>query len=88
MLYRWIYNLCIVTHYHYTTLHYATHSQLAIKLIKDGNAYMCFQSASEIKECKDSIRNGKVVASPFRDTPVEENLRLFDLMRRGRYVCV
>eukprot|EP01133_Synstelium_polycarpum_P012925 gene12925-15182_t len=54
--------------------------QLAIELIKRGFAYVCHQTAEEIKEGRE-----KMTDSPFRNRSVEENLRLFDDMRTGKY---
>lgn len=50
----------------------------AVQLIKSGNAYVCHQTAEEIKESREK-REG----SPWRDRPAEESLRLFEDMRRG-----
>lgn len=54
----------------------------AIKLIKDGNAYVDDQSAEEISAGKTnpSIPG---IKSPFRDRSHEENLSLFEAMRNG-----
>ena len=52
--------------------------ELAIELIKRGKAYVCHQKSDEIK-------GHNPPASPWRDRPVDESLRLFDDMRRGKY---
>lgn len=54
----------------------------AIKLIKNGKAYIDDQSAEEISAGKTnpSIPG---IKSPFRDRSVEENLSLFEEMRNG-----
>ena len=50
----------------------------AIKLIKDGKAYVCDQPVEEVREYRGGWNKpGK--NSPFRDRTVEENLDLFEL---------
>ena len=55
----------------------------AVDLIRAGNAYVDDLSADEIREYRGTLtepgRN-----SPWRDRPVDENLDLFERMRRGR----
>ena len=51
---------------------------LAVKLIEGGHAYVCHQTGEEISEYRQLKKN-----SPWRDRPVEENLRLFEDMRLG-----
>jgi len=56
--------------------------EAAIKLIKEGKAYVCDLSADEIKEYRGSYETpGK--NSPYRDRSVEENLALFEEMKSG-----
>ena len=52
----------------------------AVDLIKKGKAYVCFQNAEEMSRCRNEM-----IDSPWRNTSVEENLRLFDKMRQGRF---
>ncbi len=54
----------------------------AIKLIKDGKAYIDEQTSEQIAEQKGTPTQSGV-ASPFRDRPVEENLELFEKMNKG-----
>jgi glutaminyl-tRNA synthetase len=57
---------------------------LAVKLIKEGKAYVCDLSAEEIKEYRGTLTEpGK--NSPYRERSIEENLRLFEEMRAGKY---
>ncbi len=57
--------------------------EAALKLIKDGKAYVCDLSAEEIKEYRGTYEKpGK--ESPYRNRSVEENLRLFEEMKEGR----
>ena len=56
--------------------------QLAIALIKKGKAYVCDLSADEIRTTRGTLTEpGK--ESPYRNRTVEENLILFEQMRKG-----
>jgi glutaminyl-tRNA synthetase len=56
----------------------------AVKLIKDGKAYVDSLSPEEIKEYRGAFgQPGK--NSPYRDRSVEENLDLFERMRAGEF---
>ncbi len=58
--------------------------ELAIKLIKDGKAYVCDLSAEEMKEYRGTLTEpGK--NSPYRDRTIEENLDLFERMKNGEF---
>ena len=54
----------------------------AVWLIRKGRAYVDEQSAETIAEQKGTTTKAGV-NSPWRDRPVEENLRLFDFMNSG-----
>jgi len=56
--------------------------EAAVKLIKDGKAYVCDLSADEIREYRGSY-DKPGVNSPYRDRTVEENLALFEEMKSG-----
>ena len=57
---------------------------LAVRLIKEGKAYVDEQSSEEIARQKGTpTRPGE--NSPFRDRPVEENLDLFYRMNKGEF---
>ncbi len=56
--------------------------EAAIKLIKDGKAYVCDLSADEIKEYRGTYEKPGI-NSPYRDRSVEENLSLFEEMKSG-----
>jgi glutaminyl-tRNA synthetase len=62
----------------YSSDHFVRLHELAVQLIKDGLAYVCHQTKDEIEESRKNL-----TPSPWRDRPVEENLRLFEDMRRG-----
>ncbi len=56
----------------------------AAQLIKKGSAYVCDLSAEEIRKYRGTLTEpGK--NSPDRDRSVEENLDLFDRMRKGEF---
>src|SRR5712672_3290249 len=58
--------------------------QWAVKLTKDGKAYVDDLSADEIRQTRGTLTApGK--DSPFRNRPVEENLDLFERMRKGEF---
>ncbi|MBU3179741.1 glutamine--tRNA ligase/YqeY domain fusion protein [Clostridium psychrophilum] len=56
----------------------------AVLLIKKGKAYICDLTAEEMKEYRGTLREpGK--DSPYINRTVEENLDLFDRMRKGEF---
>lgn len=58
--------------------------QWAVELIKKGKAYVCDLSADEIREYRGTLTEpGK--ESPYRNRSVEENLDLFERMRKGEF---
>jgi len=58
--------------------------EFAIKLIKDGKAYVCDLSADELREYRGTLTEpGK--ESPYRNRSVEENLDLFERMKNGEF---
>ena len=56
--------------------------ELAIRMIKAGKAYVDEQTAEEIAAQKGTPTEPGV-NSPYRDRPIEENLRLFQQMQNG-----
>jgi len=58
--------------------------EYAVKLIKKGKAYVCNLSTEEIREYRGTLtKPGK--DSPYRNRSIEENLDLFERMRRGEF---
>ncbi|KPU27198.1 glutamate--tRNA ligase [Caloranaerobacter sp. TR13] len=56
----------------------------AVLLIKKGKAYVCDLSPEEIKEYRGTLTEpGK--ESPYRNRSIEENLDLFERMRKGEF---
>ena len=58
--------------------------QWAVYLIKEGKAYIDPQDSSAIAEQKGTPTQAGT-NSPYRDRPVEENLRLFEEMKEGKH---
>lgn len=58
--------------------------EFAVKLIKEGKAYVCDLSADEMREYRGTLTQpGK--NSPYRDRSVEENIDLFERMKNGEF---
>jgi glutaminyl-tRNA synthetase len=58
--------------------------EYALKLIKDGKAYVDDQNADEIRKNRGTLTEpGR--ESPYRNRSVEENLELFERMRTGEF---
>ena len=58
--------------------------EFAVKLIKEGKAYVCDLNADELREYRGTLTEpGK--NSPWRDRSVEENLDLFERMKNGEF---
>ncbi len=58
--------------------------EVAIKLIKDGKAYVCDLTAEEIKATRGTLVEPGT-ESPYRNRSIEENLDLFERMRKGEF---
>lgn len=58
--------------------------EAAVKLIRKGKAYVCDLTADEIREYRGTLTEpGR--ESPYRNRTAEENLRLFEEMKSGKY---
>src|SRR5690554_3197728 len=69
---------------HYTSDYFDTLYELAIRLIKKELAYVDDLSSEQIAESKGDIGiPGK--NSPWRDRSIQENLKLFEEMKDGKY---
>ncbi|WIA16884.1 hypothetical protein OEZ85_013812 [Tetradesmus obliquus] len=64
----------------YASQYFAQLHAYAVQLIKAGKAFVCHQSKAEIEESRE-----QGLPSPWRERSIEENLRLFEDMRRGLY---
>ncbi|HNF49721.1 MAG TPA: glutamate--tRNA ligase family protein, partial [Chitinophagales bacterium] len=58
--------------------------QFAVRLIQQGDAYVCDLTADEIAAQKGSLTEPGI-NSPYRERSTEENLQLFADMRAGKY---
>ncbi len=69
---------------YYGSDYFETCYDCAVALIKAGKAFVCDLTHEEMRAYRGTLteagRN-----SPYRDRPVEENLRLFEEMRAGKY---
>ena len=58
--------------------------EAAVKLIKKGKAFVCDLTPEEMREYRGTLtEQGK--NSPYRERTVEENLKLFEEMKEGKY---
>lgn len=58
--------------------------EYAIKLIKDGKAYVCDLDKDQIREYRGTLTEPGI-DSPYRGRSVEENLDLFERMKNGEF---
>jgi glutaminyl-tRNA synthetase len=56
--------------------------EYALELIKKGLAYVCELTPEQFREMRGDI--GIPAKSPYRARPIEENLRLFEMMKNGQ----
>ena len=69
---------------HYASDFFEDIYALAVKLIKDGKAYVCDLSAEEIKNTRGTLTEPGI-ESPYRNRSIEENLKLFEEMKKAGY---
>ena len=68
----------------YSSDYFEKFYQYATELVSKGLAYVCFLSADEAKKYRGTLtETGE--NSPYRDTPIEENLALFTKMKEGGF---
>ncbi|MFY9493827.1 MAG: glutamine--tRNA ligase/YqeY domain fusion protein [Limnochordia bacterium] len=71
-------------HEYYASDYFEQLYEFAVELIKQGKAYVCHLTNEEMREYRGTLTEpGK--DSPYRDRSVEENLELFEKMRRGEF---
>ncbi|MBX3258652.1 MAG: glutamine--tRNA ligase, partial [Labilithrix sp.] len=71
-------------HLYFASDYYERLYQIAERLIRSGDAYVCSLSEAEIREYRGTISEpGR--PSPYRDRTVEENLDLFRRMKAGEF---
>ena len=69
---------------HYSSSYFEQLAAFAVELINSGKAYVCDLNAEETREYRGSLKEaGK--DSPYRDRSVEENLDLFERMKKGEF---
>jgi glutaminyl-tRNA synthetase len=71
-------------HEYYASDYFDQLYEWAVQLIRDGRAYVDDQTAEEIRQSRGTLKTPGQ-ESPYRNRPVEENLDLFDRMRRGEF---
>lgn len=61
--------------------------EYAIKLIRDGNAYVCDLSREDLERYRGDADDysDKGIVSPYRERPTEESLDLFRRMKEGEF---
>ena len=69
--------------FYYGSDYFAKTYEIALKLIREGLAYVCELSAEEFRANRGDI--GVPAVSPWRDRPVEESLDLFRRMKEGEF---
>ena len=67
--------------FYYGSDYFEKDYEYAVELIKKGLAYVCELSPEEFRANRGDI--GIPATSPYRDRPIEENLRLFEMMKNG-----
>jgi glutaminyl-tRNA synthetase len=71
-------------HLYYASDYYEEFYDYALKLIKEGNAYVDSLTPEEIRDHRGTLTEpGR--ESPYRNRPIEENLDLFTGMRGGEF---
>lgn len=69
--------------FYYASDYFQTMYELAVKLIRDGLAYVCELTPEQMRENRGDLTHPAV--SPYRDRPVEESLELFERMKNGEF---
>jgi len=68
----------------YASDYFGRFYELAVKLVREGNAYVDSLSPEEIKEYRGTLKEpGK--NSPYRERSPDENLQLFEKMKNGEF---
>ena len=68
----------------YATDYFQQNYEIAVKLIKEGKAYVCDLTTEE-KQAYNGTLTEPGKNSPYRDRSVEENLDLFERMKNGEF---
>ncbi len=71
-------------HLYFASDYFEAMYECAVKLIKKGKAFVCDLNAEEMRTYRGTLTEpGK--ESPFRERSVEENLKLFEAMKDGKF---
>jgi glutaminyl-tRNA synthetase len=58
----------------------------AVELIKRDKAYVCHETKAQMNAARDArVKTGLPQPSKWRDRPIEESLKLFEDMRKGKF---
>lgn len=69
---------------YYASSYFQKYYEVAVKLIKEGKAFVCDLTAEEMRQYRGTLSTpGK--ESPYRNRSVEENLDLFERMKAGEF---
>jgi glutaminyl-tRNA synthetase len=69
---------------YYASDYFETLYEYAVRLVRKGKAYVCDLNADQVREFRGTLTQpGK--DSPYRNRTVEENLDLFERMRKGEF---
>ena len=69
---------------YYASSYFEQYYDVAVKLIKEGKAFVCELTPEEMREYRGTLSTpGK--ESPYRNRSVEENLDLFERMKKGEF---
>ena len=69
---------------YYATDYFPQNYEIAVKLIKEGKAYVCDLTPEELSRTRGTLTEPGV-ESPYRNRSVEENLDLFERMKNGEF---
>ena len=68
----------------YATDYFQKNYEIAVKLIKEGKAYVCDLSPEELSATRGTLTEPGT-NSPYRNRSVDENLALFEKMKNGEF---
>ena len=68
----------------YSSKYFKEFYKYAQELVAKGLAYVCFLPQEKIREYRGTLKNPGI-ESPYRDTPIEENLKLLEKMKSGQF---
>lgn len=68
----------------YSSKYFDKFYECAIELVNKGLAYVCFLNSDEIREYRGTLKNPGI-SSPYRDTEINENIRLLNKMKDGDF---